>query len=674
MKLNPISAALLVICCVCINLVAQARSELDPVLLLLPDSVRADDPKVMPWLDAGAEEGLHLQPMRDSEFLALGDQAQQYAGVIVPDQVHLRASAALVLALQTYVAQGGQLMLVFDAGVLDEAGFFAIPRSRFSEFVGVEYALYDELRESVVGIGSVSGQQSWMRRIQVPPGKSMPVESIAPDAVPRPGSMRRFLRATPADPGGLKDWDHGRYHRAPHEARSRERHRAPARWKRSWAGETHQIVGYFYGALDYPSFVTRGTFPGTTMLTSADGGLAAGLREYGSGQVLFVNLPLGYLKGQTDGMLLHGFLRYFAVDLLQLPTLVAQPEGVPGMIINWHIDDGEAIGFLDVLADLQGRNVWDEGPFSIHLTAGPDRDAFGDGLGMDLVNNEQAKAWVRRWKRQRHQIGSHGGWIHDYFGQNASPSNQAQFEPLLDLNLQAIGSVLQRPVAEYSAPEGNTPPWSIQWMQRNAFLAYYFTGHTGMGPTRAYRDGMRVSDRLWAMPTSTYQNVATFEEFAQEGIDEQEAAQWLEALADFSARQRTVRMVYFHPPGAAQYPSALSSLLGRARHLQERGTFRWYTMARLARFLNARQDVQWTVRQDRPGVARFIAQHPVSLRSQGWRLPKPRYHRPRLMHGEGTVSDDGSYWLVTASHGDYLEFWARVVSDGDREGGRRHNR
>ena len=44
------------------------------------------------------------------------------------------------------------------------------------------------------------------------------------------------------------------------------------------------------------------------------GPLAAGAQ----GQVLFVNLPLTYLKGRTDALPMHGFLHYFSHQLLRL--------------------------------------------------------------------------------------------------------------------------------------------------------------------------------------------------------------------------------------------------------------------------------------------------------------------------------------------------------------------
>ena len=80
------------------------------------------------------------------------------------------------------------------------------------------------------------------------------------------------------------------------------------------------ISGYAYGLLGYFHQVTTGTFPGTVYLSSPEHGLAAGQRSYGSGKLLYVNLPLGYFKAiGTDSAPMHGFmgrldLQSFAVN------------------------------------------------------------------------------------------------------------------------------------------------------------------------------------------------------------------------------------------------------------------------------------------------------------------------------------------------------------------------
>ncbi|MGH9646363.1 MAG: hypothetical protein ACRD4E_06055, partial [Bryobacteraceae bacterium] len=58
-------------------------TEADTLLLLLPDSVDSNTTAVREWIDAADEEGLHLRPVHDSEFL--GPLSTTHArGVIIP--------------------------------------------------------------------------------------------------------------------------------------------------------------------------------------------------------------------------------------------------------------------------------------------------------------------------------------------------------------------------------------------------------------------------------------------------------------------------------------------------------------------------------------------------------------------------------------------------------------
>ena len=63
------------------------------------------------------------------------------------------------------------------------------------------------------------------------------------------------------------------------------------------------VAGYGYEAINYEHFATQGPCRARTLLYTHDGDVIAAEREEGRGTVLFVNLPLGYLKTRTDGLL-----------------------------------------------------------------------------------------------------------------------------------------------------------------------------------------------------------------------------------------------------------------------------------------------------------------------------------------------------------------------------------
>src|ERR1700689_1444876 len=146
----------------------------DMLLLLLPDTVDANSLPVQEWLDAASEEGLHLQPIHDSEFLDPLSPIHA-AGVILPDQLHRTANDVLIGELYRYVHGGGNLMVVYDACTYNLNGRFPPGDSRLSALVGVRYALYDLYETATMGSGQVTGTSAAMRDIGIPPGSFVPV-------------------------------------------------------------------------------------------------------------------------------------------------------------------------------------------------------------------------------------------------------------------------------------------------------------------------------------------------------------------------------------------------------------------------------------------------------------------------------------------------------------------
>ena len=667
-------------------LLLQGAASAAPIALLMPDGLGVSDPGVVAWLEAAQEDGILIDTLSDAEFLALGASSNRYRGLILPDQNHTMASDALVAAIDGYVMRGGQAMLVFDFGALASNGAYSVPKSRFSALAGVDYLLYDELLDRTVGLGPITGFQSQLRKLSVPPGKSMPFVLPAALAVPlialasTPTSVSRrfsrhvvkaampqqnnqnakqiarhigvlrhanlapgealYLPVTPKNPGGL----HGHPHAQQLLRNPFDKHRVvmtPTGPKASKIGvvplnknpadgpavprlqfanasklqlvprttklvpEMHQqsshqlshqqrqqpfhsmallsrptaslnavdpleaISGYIYGALTYPSYVTRGTYAGNQLLNAPQFGVAAGVNGYGAGKVLFVNLPLTFLKASTDGMLMQNFLHYFSANMLSQPRLATVPNGVGGLTLNWHL----CSNFTASMDQLIAQGVFANGPFSVHITAGPDTVAQGDGLGWDLPHNLQAQQMLRNLDMAKHQIGDHGGWIHDYFGENASELNQAQFQPDLLLNKNAVEAAIGHATTEYAAPQGNNPTWSMAWQEQHGDIGTYFLGNTGMGPTRNYHASGIANPAIWVMPVMPLGLYATFEEFISFNVPKQDVNDWYQAMVDFSVTNRSNRLIYMHPPGAADWSDVVLNLMTYAKVKSATGNF-----------------------------------------------------------------------------------------------------
>ena len=91
--------------------------------------------------------------------------------------------------------------------------------------------------------------------------------------------------------------------------------------------------------------------------------------------------------------------------------------------------------------------------------------------------------------------------------------------------------------------------------------------------------------------------------------------------------------------------------------LGAQGSFRWYTMAQVATFLNSRKHVAWKL-TERGGLASLTASDSQTLAHQTWSLPKEKFSKPVVIRGAATVLQNGERWLVDAGEGTQLEVQA----------------
>ncbi len=592
------------------------RSATHPgLLLLIPDRLSPDAPDVRTWLDAAQEEGVALTPMPISRWVrGMGYASPERAprgGVILPDSFHTHVSDAAITMLGQYVERGGKLLLIGDAGLQDSTGRYADGPSRLSNLAGVIYGNYPRMGEKLWEYGEILGASDTFETLGVPPGRYI--------------SSQLSMQAG----GDL--------------------------FGRASAEPLMRISGYSHELQQFSHLLTQSACQGDTLLLAANQSVLACLHASGAGKTLFVNLPLTWLKQRTDGLLLHGFLRYFAQRVVGLPTLAATPNGLGVVVLNWHCDDRTV---EPSLRQLQAAGVLALGRQSFHFTAGPDVNVVGDKLGMDLPNNPSLQALIQDLRRQGHAIASHGGWRHNDYGAHASDPDGQKLEPLLALNHQAVTQVNGGvPPREYSAPMGNHPLWAHQWVQAQGMVAYYSVSNAGMGPTRLWMGPRRVDD-LWAFPVMTAGPVATVEDAYRLGVSDDTFTQWLMELTRFIEEQRAMRLVYFHPVGAVMYLPSVVQFAQAAENCVQRGRCEWATMTEAGDFLNARLQVAWQL-EPGPQQDHLLAEHPQSLARMSWDIPAQFYEAVGLLEGQARIVREGNWWRVRATDGKKLRLWLK---------------
>lgn len=142
------------------------------IVLLLPDAGAEALPVTRAWLDAAQEEGLAVTPMNADDFIRTQANRTPVAGVLLPDSVHRQASDLLVNTLSQYVAQGGRLMVTFDAALFSlQSRTYADKASRLSHLVGMRYALYEQLQDDTIAQSPVYASRQAEQTLRIQPGK-----------------------------------------------------------------------------------------------------------------------------------------------------------------------------------------------------------------------------------------------------------------------------------------------------------------------------------------------------------------------------------------------------------------------------------------------------------------------------------------------------------------------
>lgn len=579
------------------------------LVLLLPNTEAKAHPAAQAWIDAANEEGLLLQTMTDDEFIRHRADQHPIAGVILPDTVHPHASDLLINTLYQYVTAGGQLMVSFDAALFKlHHSQYAAQESRLSALVGVRYAMNEGLRDHTLNNSTVQVSKDGERELGIQPGKlDFPEDPTDPW-----GELMAYVYQNLV-------YDH--YRTAP----------LNTAWGIAPSASGPVALGKFDDKL-------------RTWIRSKQGDTVLSVNQHGQGRVMFANLPLGYLKTRTDSYLLHRALSHFGTDMAHLPKLAATPDGIGGMVLNLHVDSNSA---QSTLKDLEQSGWLEEGPFSIHVTAGPDANHEGDGLGLNVNENPWLREFLKRQHERGHEVGNHGGWNHNVFGNEANEHNQARFEPYLERNHASISQAIGQEPKVYSAPVGNQPTWATAWLHARGFKAFYTTADTGLGATRSYiHEKPSPHTGLWNFPISNFKRIATLDELEEFGLKEQQMSDFIVDLFTHVSDHRLVRLFYFHP-ATTSYPGTMRALREQARLLQQKNIFRWYRMADLSDFMNRRAGVSWQLQQ-RSGKYELQARSPDSLDTLTWIIPAHSAKDLRITHGQGRIERQEHHWLVTA--------------------------
>ncbi len=545
-----------------------------------------------------AEEGVPHDTIDMFDLLDVDPEvaSRSVPALILPDAVCATGLTGVARWLSAYVEAGGNLLLVYDAGARSDKGAF----------------------QHSAGLLEVAGIQPEPEDIS---GASRFVSGRLRVAGPAAAAALQIA------PGKLDD---GLF-----------------------------LSGYGFGPLTYPlacvTFLLPAAAPAPAILAYGvtDDGRERPVivsRRRGLGQLLYVGMPLGYLKGRSDDLPLRVVLRHFLFDMARVPHLLATPSGRGGLVVNWHVDSNADWGGVQILRE-KGI-LRPDVRASIHVCAGPDLTMPGDGRGFDAAGGgAQALQSLRPYG----VLGSHGGWIHNWFAteQDQKRLPPAEVADLIRRNRDAIATD-GRAIREYSAPDGVHPqPETSRILEDLGFVAYYYTGDSGSAPNRSFHEGRLLSPKLVAFPVVTLGPVASVGEmlFAPD-VTPAQAAAWLTEVADYCERNRTVRLVYSHPydlanpVGGPAYAEVWRAWFDDLAARQAAGRLEVRPMSEYADFLLRVATTEARFLREGNHL-RVQLSHPSGLREIAFAVPHGVY-APRDTTGLRLARDgDEDIWIVT---------------------------
>jgi len=356
--------------------------------------------------------------------------------------------------------------------------------------------------------------------------------------------------------------------------------------------ENFALTGYQYGCLEYPIAKVEVNYIDQKDVMAysryEDGHFLPNtfLINRGKGNLMFANLPLGYLKAySSDDLLLRTFLRAFLFRIAQTPHLCNTPYNKGGLVLNWHIDNFRE---RKNIVRFQKEGFFDKiTPASFHVTAGDWVNEPGDDLGFDASKHPD----LIRTMMEYGTIGSHGGWVHNWFAAKleAGELSDEQIEYYIDLNSKVLSLTTNYDIREYAAPGGVHPqPQLTKILKKLGFTCYYYPGDSGSRPNRTFINGKMVSKDVIAFPVMPFHDKISVQELGHGSVLSQDYEEWLLASLEYLSKNKTIFLFYSHLYDFEDFPQYIKpfkNFLNRIKELESENKLEVHTMSFYADYL-----------------------------------------------------------------------------------------
>ncbi|MCF7815073.1 MAG: hypothetical protein K9N09_11430 [Candidatus Cloacimonetes bacterium] len=534
------------------------------------------------------EEGIPFRiANREDIFLYQPQEIVSHNPVIIfPDQISQKIPIEYEIWISEYVQLGGNVFISYDSGIKMRNDRYR-EKAVFSPLLGINYITYTKHLEDSHRIAKLQ----------------------------------------------FKDEESAKYFQIPYGK----------------LDENLNVTGYAYGSLDFPVARIEVTNLDNDEIYAysvhEDGSRSPNIivKRFEKGSAIYTNLPLGFLKAYgSDELLLRMILRTYLFKVVKIPHLSNMPSNKGGLVMNWQVDNNKEWSSIN-WSEKRGF-LRQDFPFSCHISAGPWLEEEGDNLGFDAYNH---KGLVKKLSNYG-EIGSLGGWAHNWFAIKIL-NNKFTTEDIdrhIKLNIEVLSNIINKPIREYSAPRGLHTPYMTRLLNQENIYSHYYVGDTGSQPNRAFLNGKRFSDKIFAFPIMPMQSLSNVHEFGIERISPTEYENWLNKTLEHLVENHLTTLISSHFYDFKEYPQYVAPFqrfMDNAVQLQNSGKLLVKPMSYFTEFWNRllKTKIEYYVKENNLLIS---IENPEGLKDIVLCLPKEDYKRTAGVDLE--LSEDDDYYYI----------------------------
>jgi len=490
------------------------------------------------------EEGVPFELVSNETLLTLAAEkiSMNIPAIIFPEFVNRSLINSTDYWISRYIRSGGNMLLVYDVATKEKDGIYKQGPTYLDRMIGLDLSAYQREREKAYQNGNIYFKDSEsFHYFEIPAGK---------------------------------------------------------------VDKDFAITGYKYGKLRYPIASIKVIDDKGQKIFATDGNSTPVIVEKSleKGSLLYINTPLGYLKGRSDDLILRSVLKTFLFRMVHVPHIVSAPNAKGVLVINWHVDS--AVEHTSLPWNIKRNNFRKDFNQSFHITAGPDLDHPGDGEGFDAAGKGRDLVKVMM---EYGTIGSHGGWAHNWFAKNIEDGKfgKKEMREYIRKNNEVLANIVGHKPTEYSAPVGVFPPVdSIGIMDELGFKSYYYTGDGGSAPNRTFFNGKMLSDKIITFPVMTFGVDASISEFHDTNMSHESVKNYYHDFIEYLIDNRTVRLFYSHPYDIRdfEYANEVTYLLDYTSKSVKNKQLQTRTLANISAFILRLVNVKKVFTVDSTGV------------------------------------------------------------------------